>query len=305
LNRKVSLRIPGSAANLGPGFDVLGLALSVYTQVTFEMLDSPVAVSPRIIRQGEIAENLPADDSNLIYRIFERVWTGDPRDLKSLQITVESGIPLARGLGSSGTAILSAVWAAQVLAGHKADPITVLEQATEIEGHPDNLAASLRGGLVVSSQTGRKVFSNKLDWPDEWGTVVVVPSYQLETKKARAVLPRQFSKEDTVFNLQKLGLLLSGVMTRDEETVKAALVDRLHEPYRQSLVPELVSLRKELRGAPILGCVLSGAGPSVLIVFNTRSRRVLIEQLNEWTKRTDPSIQLLDVSVDKNGLQEV
>jgi homoserine kinase len=305
VNKRVSLRIPGSTSNLGPGFDTLGLALSVYANVTFEMLDSPVSVTPRVVRRGEVAEQLPADESNLIYQTFARSWKGDPKDLKSLQITVASEIPLARGLGSSGTAILSAVWAAQALSGERPSREIILNQATEIEGHPDNLAASLYGGLIACSQNGRKVITNKIAWPEQWGTVVVVPSYQLETKKARAVLPKRYSKEDTIFNLQKLGLLISAVANKDEDALKAALVDRLHEPYRESLVPELVSLRKELRTAPVFGCTLSGAGPSVLIVFNKRYSKPIMAQLQDWIRRNNPDTRLLDLTIDQHGLQEV
>jgi homoserine kinase len=305
MTKRVSLRIPGSTSNLGPGFDTLGLALSVYANVSFEFVDSPVSVSPRVLRKGEVAEQLPDDDANLIYQTFARMWKGDPRDLKSLQITISSDIPLARGLGSSGTAILSAVWAARALNGEQPDRENVLNEATEIEGHPDNLSASLYGGLVVCSQSHRKVFTNKLPWPEQWGTVVVVPSYQLETKKARAVLPKRYSKEDAIFNLQKLGLLVSAVATADGDALTTALVDRLHEPYRESLVPELVSLRKELRTAPIFGCTLCGAGPSVLILFNKRHSKALMAQLQDWVKRNDPSTRLLDLTIDQHGLQEV
>jgi homoserine kinase len=305
MSKRVALKIPGSSANLGPGFDTLGLALAVYANVAFEMIDSPVAVSPRVVRKGEIAERLPADDSNLIYQTFVRCWKGEPRDLKSLQITVDSDIPLARGLGSSGTAILAAVWAARAMNGQEPDRSLVLNEAAAIEGHPDNLSASLFGGFVSSAQHGKRVVYNKLEWPEQWRTVIVIPSYQLETKTARAVLPKKYDKQDAVFNLQHLGLLITSVANRDEDALAIALSDKLHQPYREHLVPELVSLRKELAGAPVLGCVLSGAGPAILVIFNKRHERLILEQLEAWIPRNSPGCVLKNVDVDQQGLREV
>ena len=146
---------------------------------------------------------------------------------------------------------------------------------------------------------------NSADVNDKHVIEVVVPPYELQTSKARAVLPKKFSKEDTVFNLQKLGLLIAAVTTGDEDAMKAALVDRLHEPYREALVPELGSLRRELRGSAALGCVLSGAGPSILVPFNRRNRNAVVESLENWAKRQESKPQILDLQVDREGLRRI
>jgi homoserine kinase len=181
----------------------------------------------------------------------------------------------------------------------------ILAKAAEIEGHADNAAASLLGALTVCSRSSksRAIVTQKLIWPSEWATIVCVPSYVLSTKKARAVLPKQLSYFDAVHNLQKLGLFLAAVQNRDEEAMQEALHDRLHEPYRSELVPNLGAIRRLVSDLPVIGCVLSGAGPSVLTVVHQRHRQQLFASLSEWQQKHDSAGEVLDLSVDQEGLK--
>ncbi|HEY9869467.1 MAG TPA: homoserine kinase [Candidatus Obscuribacterales bacterium] len=305
--RRLALRIPGSTSNLGPGFDTLGLALGIYTRLTFDLLLSNDPQVPLITLKGAIARGLPADRNNLIYAVLSKLWHDKPELLHRVRITIESDIPLGRGLGSSATAILGTVWAARVLAGEDPDRAGVLADATPLEGHPDNLAASLHGGLIICAEaaSSRHIITQRLKWPDEWHTILVVPAYSLTTRVARAVLPKQVPLPDAVANVQRVALLVAAVVNRDETALFEALNDRLHEPYRLEMVPELSLLRRHLSGMPILGCVLSGAGSSVLIVVNKRHKGQVVDSLTAWSASQRSAPRILDLIVDHEGLKEL
>ena len=305
--RRLALRIPGSTSNLGPGFDTLGLALGIYSRLTFDLLESNDPNVPLITLKGAIARALPADRNNLIYAVLSKLWHDKPELLRRVRITIESDIPLGRGLGSSATAILGTVWAARVLAGDNPDRAGVLADATPLEGHPDNLAASLHGGLIVCTQAAgsRHIVTQGLKWPDQWHTILVVPAYSLTTKSARAVLPDRVPMPDAVANVQHVALLVAAVINRDEHALAEALHDRLHEPYRLELVPELSSLRHQLSEMPILGCVLSGAGSSVLVIVNKRHKAQVVDYLTAWSAARSSTPRILDLIVDQEGLKEL
>jgi homoserine kinase len=214
---------------------------------------------------------------------------------------------LGKGLGSSAAAVMGAVWAAFALNDSAAVPdhSTMLAEATALEGHSDNVSASLLGGMVVcsKSQRSRQIVTQKMLWPREWCPIAVVPPYVLSTKKSRSVLPRTVTREDAVHNIQKVSLLMAAVANRDEDALKEALHDKLHEPYRETLVPELPAVRKLLSDFPILGCVLSGAGSSILTLVNQRHRAQVLQCLNEWASNQQDAPDVLDLQVDQEGLR--
>jgi homoserine kinase len=300
------VRIPGSTSNLGPGFDALGLALDLHTTLTFDLLAQGAPDSALITLHGDTVRALPADASNLVYKILGDQWQDSPELLSRVRITIESDIPLSRGLGSSAAATLGTIWAAWALKEMPLNGDELLRRATAYEGHPDNVAASLFGGLVVCARAGGngKIVVKKLSWPEEWSTLVVVPPYPLSTHAARSVLPKTVPLADAVANIQNVSLLVSAVATKDESALRTALHDRLHEPYRLHLVPELSSLRAQLRQLPALGCVLSGAGSSVLVVTANRHKEQILEFLEAWRVRTAPEARVLDLRIAKTGIEE-
>lgn len=307
--RRLTVRVPGSSANLGPGFDALALAYQLYCTLDFELLESNDRAIPLITLKGVLVNGLPKDQNNLIYQVLSNLWQNDPELLQRVRVSIESQIPLGKGVGSSAAAITGAVWAAHALSGRMPDNAVVLQEAAQLEGHADNAAASLLGGLVVSARahTRRGMMTQKLQWPEEWCTVVTVPPYVLSTKKSRAALPKQVSHADAVGNVQRVALLLAAVQNRDEEAMQEALHDRLHEPYRLQLVPELTAIRKAVSDLPVMGCVLSGAGSSVLTVVNRRHRAQVVECLRSWasSQAANPAeqCQILDLDVDQEGLK--
>jgi homoserine kinase len=326
---KLTMRLPGSTTNLGPGFDTLGLALGVYTTVTFELAPegstsgadsggkaaghTQIIDKPLVTLNGPIAQALPATKDNLIYKVFREnspaAVTGSASSggsiLDRMRITIETDIPLARGLGSSSTAILAALWAAQTFSSSAPpDPEQILARAAKLEGHPDNVAACLMGGFVISGyrQKGSRAIISRAPWPDKWRTLVVVPPYELSTAEARRVLPKRIGMAQAVNNVQRTGLLIGAVVNGDDDILKEALSDQLHEPFRMHLVPELEALRHDLASLPALGCVLSGAGSSVLVIVHEKHKDEIKSYLNDWADRRRQKPQILDLAVDKKGL---
>jgi len=302
---KLEVIVPGSTANLGPGFDALAMAVNLYCKLTFDILETNDLSVPLITLKGALTKGLPKDQSNLIYTVLSNLWRGDPNVLKRVRITIESEIPLGKGVGSSAAAIVGAVWAAYALTENIPDNGTLLRKAGELEGHADNVSASLLGGLVVCAKAERSksIVTQKVHWPKEWCPIITVPRYVLSTKKSRAVLPRTLQREDAVFNIQRASLLIAAVQNKDEEALREALHDRLHEPYREQLVPELPAVRKVVSGFPVLGTVLSGAGSSVLTLVNRRHRKEVCERIQTWAATLPEPPDVYALEVDQEGLR--
>jgi len=263
------VRVPASSANLGPGFDALGLALEIPLTVRFRPwpeLD--------IRATGRDAEMIPPGENNLIYQTALRVAADVGRTLPKVQMRIENEIPLGRGLGSSAAALSAGVIVADCLLGLNWPVDRLLDEAARIEGHPDNVAACMLGSIVASAIDRDGItHAIRLGLPEWCGVAVVVPSFILPTVEARQVLPSHYSKADAIFNIQRAALLIAALSTGDRRAFPTALEDRLHQPYREALVPGLSEILK-LRAPGLLGCALSGAGPSVLVFFEKGAETV-------------------------------
>lgn len=271
---KVSVKVPATTANIGPGFDCMGMALPIYNTITIEETVLPgTGVNINVIADGssvdELAlEHVPLDENSLVYKAVEVLYNSIGQTPSELQITIKSGIPVARGLGSSASVIIGALVAANELLGNPADEPALLSIACEIEGHPDNITPALVGGLVISSQEDDgSVVYRKLKWPQEWAITVCVPDFELSTDIARSVLPKEVPMKDAVFNAQRMAMFIQAVHTEDSELMKLALKDKLHQPYRMKLIQGLDKIHDSLKHIEsVLGCVLSGAGSSILVI---------------------------------------
>ena len=253
--------MPATSANLGPGFDTLGLALALHNEVT---LEEAAGVSVSI--EGEGAGHLDRGEGNLVVRGVRSVYERLQRPFRGIKIACLNRIPTGRGLGSSAAAWLGGIVGANALLGGSLDRDTLLTLAASGEGHPDNAAAALLGGLTVACWTGGKVVAVSLPVPSELQWVVLIPEVHGSTAEARAVLPQTVSSGDAVFNLQRVSLLLAGLLVGRTDLLGVALEDRLHQPYRGGLFPWMERVAAAARSAGALGCVLSGAGPSLLAV---------------------------------------
>ena len=251
---RLTVTAPASSANLGPGFDCLAVALELRNEV---VVSAPGGDGVAVAVEGEGADGLPADESNLFVRAFAAAGA----DPAGLAFAMRNRIPLARGLGSSAATIAAGVAAGLAWCGRDADP---LPEAAALEGHPDNVAAALLGGVTVAWTAGDEARALRLrSCPVDF--VCVVAADELETTRARAALPAQVAHADAVHTAGRAALLVAALEAGRADAIADALDDRLHEPFRASLVPLLATVRARIVDLPVYGATLSGAGPSVLV----------------------------------------
>ncbi len=264
------VRVPASSANLGPGFDALGLALDIPLECRFRTSDSL-----RITCHGRDAKDIPATADNLIWQTALRVARDFRQEtLPPVELEIHNQIPLGKGLGSSAAALTAGVVIADKLLGLGWKPLRILDEAAQIEGHPDNVAAAVLGSVVASAIDSHGMTrAVRLEFPARYGVAIVVPDFVLPTVEARNVLPASYSRADVVFNVQRAALLIAALATGTTSAFPAALEDRLHQPYRAKLVPGLEEILR-LRAPGLLGCALSGAGPSILVFYEKGNESV-------------------------------
>lgn len=279
----VHVRVPASAANLGPGFDCLGLALSLYLDMTVETLGGE---GPHeLILAGEGSDSLPLDASNLLLKTLLAACAEHDFIPPRLCVRVTNSIPLSRGLGSSAAAFVAGRAAGHALGGATLDRELLLEEGLRYEGHADNVAPSLMGGFTVVYRHGERIAWERLEPPAEVVAVVAVPAFELSTKRSRSALPDMVSREDAVHALSHTALAVAAVATGHLELLGRAMEDRLHEPYRAPLVPGFSDVRAAAISAGALGASLSGAGPSVVALsLRSRTSGVATAMTQAWTE---------------------
>lgn len=283
----VSVRVPATSANLGPGFDCLGIALKLYMRCGFEERD-----------EGLIIEGCPAEyanDNNLVYRAWQAAMAGLALPVKGLRLVIDSDMPPSRGLGSSAAAIVAGIAGAYALRGLPLDQEMILGLAASIEGHPDNVAAAVYGGLRASMREGEHYDCVACPLSPTLRFTALVPDFELSTQQARTALPMEVSLQDAVFNISHGLVLLEAFKSGDMALLRRAMRDRLHQPYRLPLIPgaqRLWDLAFDL-GAAV--CV-SGAGPTLMCVHDQESFLPKVRTLlpGGW--------QALDLQVDTQGL---
>jgi homoserine kinase len=252
----IKIRVPATSANLGPGFDCLGLALNIWNEISFEPANK-VAYHAT----GEGAEKLNKGTKNLLTKAFTYVHEICGKDLKGFDIQAQNAIPMSSGLGSSAAAITAGLFGANELLNKPLNENELLILATDMEGHPDNVAPALLGGLVVSVTSDDEIITRRYEIPD-WSIVIVKPNVEWLTKVARAVLPKSISRADAVFNIGRAALVVDALRNGDLDLLQKVMEDRLHQTYRLKHISGGVSAYKTAKqfGA----AALSGAGPSII-----------------------------------------
>lgn len=268
---KVSVRIPATTANIGPGFDCFGMALPLYNTITIEELVDPTEGIQINVFSEDFDINdfhIPTDKSNIVYKAVNLLFNYIGQVPHSMKINIHANIPLAKGLGSSASVIVGGLLATNELLGNPADEAAILSIANEIEGHPDNIAAAMLGGFVLSSvEDDGSIITRKLDWPSEWKLTACVPDYELSTSISRSVLPQEVPLVDAAYNSRRCAMMVQAIHTKDEELMRAALKDKIHQQFRMKLVPGLEEIISNLQHQEnVIGTVLSGAGPSILVI---------------------------------------
>jgi homoserine kinase len=261
----VRVSVPASSANLGPGFDVLGLALDLLD--VFDVWEAGSEL--RIEIDGEGAGSVPTDETNLFATSMKAYFAQAGYQPSGLVIREHNRIPLARGLGSSAATIVGALLAARVISGDDMDDDRLLDLAGSLEGHPDNVGVALFGGFQMVAQTeGGRYLARPLEFSHRLGAALFVPDLLVSTESARAVLPESYARADVVHNLSRLALLIPAIKDGRLEDLGLATEDRLHQPYRAELVPGFADILAAATAAGAAGVFLSGAGPAVLALHD-------------------------------------
>lgn len=274
--RTVRVRVPATTANLGPALDCAGMALNIFNEVLVAESDEDV-----VVVEGEGSQFLPNDKTNLVYRAIASVSARIGIRTPSLRIECRNNIPLSRGLGSSAAAIVGGIVAANSLLNAELSTQDLLDLAVRMEGHPDNIAPALLGGVVVSCADKRRgVVAARMGVPSDLVAVIAIPEYHLSTEKSRAVLPKSVPYEDAVFNVCRASLLVVALQQGRYDLLKTAMEDRLHQPYRSCLVPGLEQVIEAAIGSGAVGACMSGAGPSV-VAFCVGEERKIIRGVGE------------------------
>ncbi|MCM3873312.1 MAG: homoserine kinase [Pyrinomonadaceae bacterium] len=300
-DRSFSVRVPASTANLGAGFDCFGLALKLYLTVKAKVVPE-ATVACRVRNTGEGSDGtLASTEENLILRSMRVTAEREGLTLPSLELDVNNELPLARGLGSSATAIVAGITLAALVCDRELSAETVLRYAAEMEGHADNVAAAYLGGLVITClKSDGSVLAVKRSWPSELKVVVVSPEAFLKTAESRIVLPANVPRADAVFNLQRAALFGAALETGAYDLLWDAMQDRLHQVHRQSLVPGLAEALATPRQPGMVGIALSGSGPSV-VAFARDHPDDIGEAIAEKFRQHDVPAKVRVLEVDQEG----
>lgn len=296
-DQKVRVKVPASTANLGPGFDTLGMALNLYAWI-----EMSVASETKIHLLGQQMEGVSVDKSNLVYKVAQQVFEQAGVNHPELEISMYSDIPLTRGLGSSASAIIGGMVAANALIGHPLSDDMIFQMASAVEQHPDNVGASLFGGIVVAFWDGSRAEYIRIDPDKRLEVLVVIPEFHLSTEKARHVLPKQVPIKDAVFNVSHSSLLVAALFSGDLKMIQHAMKDTLHQPYRTALIPGMNKILDEAVEHGALGIALSGAGPTLLALVDSKSEKKV--ELEKFLKNSleqeniDSSIMWLKPCLD-------
>ena len=295
VGRKVSVKVPASSANLGPGFDALGMALSYYDELEVEAVAGSGAVVEVF---GEGAGEVPTDETNLVVRSIAYVFEKSGQKLPGLKLKAHNNIPHGRGMGSSGAAVVSGIVAAKGLLEGVVDFTSeqLLQLATDLEGHPDNVAPALFGGLTIAWEDEKGPHHKKLIVHRGVSPLELIPNFKMSTATARALQPESVPHEDAVFNVSRSALLVAA-LTQSPELLMAATEDRLHQDYRSEAMPEagkVIELMRQHNHA----AVVSGAGPSVLVLASDPAERMAAAKL---AAQNFPQWRALVLAVDFKG----
>ena len=293
-----TVRAPASSANLGPGFDSLGISLGLFTtlRVTRQAFTQVVPLGPDL-------QGTPADTSNYIYRCMQLTARRVGRELPPVRVEIQTEVPLARGLGSSAAALVAGLVAANVLLGEPLGQDELLDMAAREEGHADNVAPALMGGIAVATLDKVGTHFVRLEPPEHLGVTVLIPDFELSTSKARAVLPTEYSRADTVHALSHAALLAAALATGRLDLLEHAMQDYVHQIWRAPLVPGLTDVLEGATRHGALGAALSGAGPTVLCFHDARQDTAGLHAfLHGVMRRNGLDGRVMNLSIDLQGV---
>ena len=260
----IRITTPATTANMGPGFDCVGMALRLYNTLSIEESDGGLLIENRSGQQ------IPLNEENLIYQTIDHFYARMGKKRPGLHMIQRDNIPLTRGLGSSAACIVSGLMAANELSGAGLNREELLQMAARLEGHPDNVAPAFLGGVVAGAMDNGRLYACKLGVPkmNELAFAVIIPDFPLPTELARSVLPDSYSRADVIFNASRTALLTAALTNGRFDLLKTAMQDVLHQPYRSKIIPGMDGIFSECLSCGALGVFLSGAGPTLIALVS-------------------------------------
>lgn len=297
----VKVRVPATTANMGPGFDTLGMALSLYNYIEVTPIDNKV----ELFIEGESLDL--NEEDNLIYQAIRKTYEKANESIPGgFNIDVyKCDVPMSRGLGSSATCIVGGILAANSLIGGKLSEEEMLEIANSMEGHPDNVAPALLGGMVTAIQEEGKVHYSKVNVPKEILCGVMIPDFKVSTSEARKVLKDSYSMEECVFNLSHLSLFITALNNGELNTLRYAVKDKIHEPYRGKLIPNIEGIFEASRKNGALCEFISGSGSTLLSFINDKNKDDYLDKMKAYLESLDTQWDIKIISPSFEGAKVI
>ena len=298
---QVKIVVPATTANLGAGFDCIGAALSLYNEFKFTADTTEL----KITVTGKEADKVSTEENNLLYQSFSKLYQHIDRTVPKVEIEINLGVPLARGLGSSATAIIGGLLGANAVAGNPLTQTEIQELAIAIEGHPDNVVPALLGNCQLSVGEMGNWQICPIPWHQEIIPVVAIPDFELSTEEARSVLPAEIIRGDAIFNIARMGLLVRGLATNNSNWLATSLEDKLHQPYRQKLIRGYQEVKTAAIAQGAHGMVISGAGPTLLALTSpTQVENVATAMKTAWAN-IGVSADVRPLKIDTQGARVI
>ncbi|WP_069997248.1 homoserine kinase [Cellulosilyticum sp. I15G10I2] len=290
----IKVKVPATTANMGPGFDSIGMALSMYNIVYAEEIEQGFEI---VIQQG--STQIPTDETNLIYTTIKHFYNNIRKPMPGVRIIQQDSIPHTRGLGSSAACIVAGLHIGNALSQSFFSKEELVQMAAQIEGHPDNTTPALLGGMTIGAMNANDMKYVKINVAENIHFAVMIPDFILSTELARSVLPKEVPLEDAVFNSSRAALLAASMITGDIDNLSLAMEDRLHEPYRAKLIPNMFEIINQAKCYGAKGAFLSGAGPTLIAVI--KNVVAFRKEIAEYLNSLDDDWQVQMLQVDNEG----
>lgn len=293
----IHIRVPATSANMGPGFDSIGVALQLYNHLWVEEI--PEGVEIEIRKEQPIA--IPTDESNLIYQTMRKLYDAKGLNMPGVRLIQSDDIPMVRGLGSSAACIVGGLMAANELAGRPCTKEELAEMAAQMEGHPDNSNPAFFGSMVVGALGEKNMKHVRLELPDDLFFAIMVPDFPVSTERSRSVLPKDYSRSDVVFNVSRAALLVASLMTGKFENLEMAMEDKIHQPYRKELIPHMEDIFAKAKESGAMACYLSGAGSTLMAMVTKDKAETFRNQMSAYFTALPNNWQLTLLKPDLEG----
>lgn len=290
----LEIYVPATTANIGPGYDCLGLSLNLFNKFSFEEIEKGI--------QFEGCDEEYANEDNLVYKtmLFFYDKIKPKKELKGIKIYFENNIPICRGLGSSSGCIVAGLMAANILSESNLSKDQLLKLAIEIEGHPDNVAPAIYGNMIIAFMEDGNLYHQIIEIPKEIRFLAMIPDFKLSTEKARAVLPKEIPHKDGVFNVSRCSLLIAAIVNKNLDLIKVACKDKFHQNYRSSLINNYDDIVNYANSQDSLGTFLSGAGPTIMTLAKDSDKEIF-DSMKSYLSTLDDKWEILDLRCDVNG----